>query len=486
MNDLTTSDIVQEVLNGPAMLFHDQYNSAYISPSGNGREVMRVNSGDFKNWLSGKIFKEHSKVMSTVTLNNVVQTLTGAALHEKRQKDLDVRISFNGKSLWYDLGHDVVEIKEDGWAVLEKPPVKFRRFNHQKSQDYPVAGGSITDLAHFVNISNNDELLLFLVFTVLAFLPGFPHPLLILHGPQGAGKSTPMRVLKELIDPSGIQGVATPKEVGAFAQFAFHHAFIVFDNLSAMPTWFSDALARASTGDGFSKRALYTDDDDIVYRIQRTIAINGINQVITKADLLDRSILIGLKRIEPDQRISEHEFWKMFNEEKAGILGAIFTVLGDAISKIDLVELNELPRMADFAKWGYAVAEAIGYKGEDFISAYKRNIEKQNEEAIEASPVAQALIKFMKDYDEWESTAAALLQQLNRVATFDDLKSSMLWPKDPQWLSKRLNEIEPNLQTVGIFFERYVQDQQRVIKIVNKTVNDKNGNNTVSTSVTTK
>lgn len=474
MSDLKTSEVVQEVLDGPTMLFHDQYGTPYISPSGNGREVMKVNSGDFKNWLSGKIFRDHGKVMSTNTLNNVVQTLMGAARHEDREKHLDVRMSYDGKSLWYDLGDEVVEVNKDGWLVANIPPVKFRRFSHQRKQSIPVESDALLDLVNFVNIENDDEILLFLVFTVLAFLPGFPHPLMILHGPQGAGKSTPMRILKELVDPSGIQGVAAPKDIGAFAQFAYHHAFVVFDNLSAMPVWFSDALARASTGDGFSKRALYSDDDDIIYKIQRTIAINGINQVITKADLLDRSILIGLKRIEPEKRIAEDLFWKTFDERKPEILGSVFAALSRAIGLIDSVNLEKLPRMADFAKWGYAVAEAIGFNGEDFVAAYKRNIDKQNEEAIDASPVAQALIEFMRNKTEWADTAASLLQQLNRISTFNDLKSSVLWPKDPQWLSKRLNEIEPNLQALGIYFDRYVQDQQRIIHITNNTVNDNN------------
>jgi hypothetical protein len=383
------------------------------------------------------------------------------------------------------LGKYVVEISKGSWEAMDRPPVKFRRFSHQKEQDLPEESSSVTDLAHFVNLGNNDDIILFLVFTVLAFVPEFPHPILTFHGPQGAGKSTPMRILKELIDPSSIQGVAAPKDVGSFAQLAHHHAFLVFDNLSAMPTWFSDALARASTGDGFSKRALYTDDDDIVFKIQRPIAINGINQVITKADLLDRSILIGLKRIEPAQRIPEQEFWTEFNKQKPQILGAIFDVLSQALIQIEKVELKNLPRMADFAKWGYVVAEIMGFEGEEFLAAYSRSIDKQNEEAIESSPVAQALIEFMSNKEEWADTAANLLQQLNRISMFNDLKSSILWPKDPQWLSKRLNEIEPNLQTRGIFFAKYLKDQQRIIHIENKTVNDKN-DMTVSTPVTTK
>ena len=461
-------DIVNEIVNSKAMLFHDQYKTAFIAPEGNGAEVMRINSADFKSWLSGKIWKDYNDAATPATITNVIQTLTGVAVYENRQKELSVRTSFDGEKLWYDCGEAVLEIDKNGWFINEKPPVKFRRYSHQKDQILPEDGGNIHDLVNFVNLNNNDDILLFLVFTVSAFLPGFPHPILVLHGPQGAGKSTPMRIIKELVDPSAIQGVAAPKELSQFAQTANHHSVLMFDNLSAMPTWLSDALARASTGDGFSKRVLYTDDDDMVFKIQKVIMLNGINQVITKADLLDRSILLAVKRIETSQRIPEDEFWRNFNEQRPLILGSIFNVISKAMEIYPTVQLENLPRMADFAKWGYAIAEAMGHKGIDFIEAYSKNIDKQNEEAIEASPVAQAIIEYMSDKNEWADTSANLLQQLNRISTFNDLKNSMLWPKDPQWLSKRLNEIEPNLLSRGISFRKYIHDSQRIIHLTNE------------------
>jgi hypothetical protein len=455
--------IVEDILNGPAMLFHDQYNHAFIAPVGNGSQVMKINSSEFKSWLTGKLWGDYSNVISSGTISNVLQTLTGVANFESREIDLSVRTSYIDGHLWYDCGKSAIEISTKGWYMKEKPPVLFRRFAHQKKQTIPEYGGNIKDLLPFVNLQNESDKLLFLVFTISAFIPGFPHPILILHGPQGAGKSTPMRLIKELVDPSTIQGVAAPKDPGQFGQFAHHHSVLMFDNLSGMPVWLSDALARASTGDGFSKRTLFTDDDDFVFKIQKVIMLNGINQVVTKADLLDRSILLSVKRIDAAQRIPEDQFWKNFNDKRASLLGAIFDSIAKAMSIYPTVTLTELPRMADFAKWGYAIAEAIGYKGNVFIDAYTENIGRQNEEAIEASPVAQAIIEFMSDKTEWSDTAATLLQSLNRIAKFNDLKSSVLWPKDPQWLSKRLNEIEPNLQTRGIFFTRYVHESQRVI-----------------------
>jgi len=48
-------------------------------------------------------------------------------------------------------------------------------------------------------------------------------------------------------------------------------------------------------------------------------------------------------------------------------------------------------RMADFAAWGYAISEAMGYKGEKFLEIYNRNLNSQNEEVLTNSLVALAV-----------------------------------------------------------------------------------------------
>jgi hypothetical protein len=49
--------------------------------------------------------------------------------------------------------------------------------------------------------------------------------------------------------------------------------------------------------------------------------------------------------------------------------------------------------MADFALWGEAISQAMGYKPLVFLNAYYENIGRQNIEAIEANPLGQAIAK---------------------------------------------------------------------------------------------
>jgi hypothetical protein len=67
-----------------------------------------------------------------------------------------------------------------------------------------------------------------------------------------------------------------------------------------------------------------------------------------------------------------------FLELRPKLLGYIFDTLAKAMKIKPTIKLDNLPRMADFALWGEAIARAMGYKDLEFISVYFDNIGKQN------------------------------------------------------------------------------------------------------------
>lgn len=465
--------IVEALNGGNAKLFHDQYQDTYLSPDGSGRSVLALRSRSFTDWLGRYCYVEFGQVLSSDVSTKVTNTLSGLALFGGSMIELQIRATKLDSSLWYDLGDSAVLVTPNHWEVLDRPKIIFKRLPHQNNQITPAESENIGRVLEYVNLKDEDDQLLFLVYLVAAFIPGFPHPLLIVHGAQGAGKTTPMRILKTLIDPSKLQGLPPPSKPDDFVHVAAKHYFLFYDNLSAMPAWLSDTLARACTGDSFSKRALYTDDDDVIYSFQRTIAINGINQVVTRSDLLDRSVLLNLERIPEDKRIEESVFWESFNKDKPEILGAIFAVLSRAIESYPDVQVDKLPRMADFYRWGCAISIALGRPKEDFMRAYQANISNQHDEAIESSPVAQAIIELMHGKQSWQGTPTELLDELNSLSETPLHAKNAGLPQHPNWLSRNLTTLQPNLFARGLLVER--KDSARPRKIVIK--------NTVATDV---
>ena len=126
---------------------------------------------------------------------------------------------------------------------------------------------------------------------------------------------------------------------------------LAYDNLSDIPSHMSDALCRQATGSGFATRTLYSDDEETIIDTKRPIMLNGIENVVRRHDLADRSIIINLAVIPDEKRIPEADFWGDFEDDAPKILGAILDGVSCALRNHKTVKLPEPPRLADFAVW---------------------------------------------------------------------------------------------------------------------------------------
>ena len=117
----------------------------------------------------------------------------------------------------------------------------------------------------------------------------------------------------------------------------------------------------------------------------------------------------------------------------------------------DLIYPSDLPRMADFAHWGMAVAAAIGEHPSAFAAAYDANIGRQNAEVISAHVLATVLVPFIEQHGTWSGRATELLLELDRAAPAQhvDVKDRQ-WPKQANQLTRRLNELSATLENMGI------------------------------------
>lgn len=81
-----------------------------------------------------------------------------------------------------------------GWVIVDSPPIVFRRYNHQAAQMDPLPGGELRDLFRFTNLANDSQGQLLLVVLASYLIPNIPHPVLVVHGPQGSAKRTLLRI----------------------------------------------------------------------------------------------------------------------------------------------------------------------------------------------------------------------------------------------------------------------------------------------------
>ncbi len=459
-NKKSQADNIVELLESDLLLdfFIDQKEDLYASLTNEHKffvEVRRCNTTEFKAKICKWYWDRHGKTPQSGAVRDALSVIHGKAIHDGDKYSLENRLCWDGDSIAYDLTNTewgMVRINSRGWNTTINTIPLFRREVHNKQQVTPEEGGDIYRFLEFVNIANKKDELLLLVYLVSCFIPGFPHPIAYFYGPQGSAKSTMSRLLRALIDPSHIDVSQIPDGERELDQLFEHHWFLGFDNVSFLNEKLSDTLCKAVTGVSSSKRKLYTDDEYVLYSYQRCIAINGINLLALKPDLLERSILFELERVEKTKRQYEQDFWKRFEVEKPKLLGAIFSILSNAMRIKETAVLDERPRMADFALWGYSIAEAINRQGEAFICAYNENINKQTMEVLYEHPTASAVLAFMEDKDTWTGTASTLLSELRFEANEDSRHQKL--PETANALSRSLAQIRMTLEEGGIKFSR--------------------------------
>jgi hypothetical protein len=243
--------------------------------------------------LTDKAFKEASHLLSAEAARNPREVALRIGGHEGR---------------WYiDLGglsEEVLEVSEQGWAVVGVSPIPFMRTALTQPMAKPIRNGNIADIFKFFNIPDHLRDL-FIGVLVASIFESIPHPVIQFDGEQGSGKSFAGQLFTDLLDPSTLPRRKPPKDIETWTTTAQGSYVIGIDNVASISSFFSDALCRAVTGEGNVERELYTNGGLYISRFRRIILINGIRITGIQDDLADRLIRFKLPVIPDSERRTE-------------------------------------------------------------------------------------------------------------------------------------------------------------------------------------
>jgi hypothetical protein len=462
----TQAEILIE-LSREMVLFRSSDGEDYASfQNGGHKETLPLKSKDFKDYLAARFYELKGKAPHSNALQSALAVLRGRASMIPWQQPVYSRLAQMGSKVYLNLADDrwrVVEATSSGWEVVSDHPIFFLRPKGMAALPIPERGWCVSELRRFINFADDEDFILLVSWLVAALRPVGPYPILVLQGEQGSAKSTTAKMLRSLVDPSIAPLRRLPRNERDLMIAAKNSWVLAFDNISKIPEWLADAFSSLATGGGLSTRQLYSDTDETHLDATRPIMLNGIEDLATRGDLLDRAIVINLPKISSGERKREESLWQDFEVARPRILGALLLAVAHGLYNVDRIHRRKYPRMADFAHWSAATASGQPWEDWQFINAYEANILGANAICLEADVVAGVVQALMEDTPSWEGSAAELLEKLNEIAS-EEATSDKDWPTAANWLTNRLRRIAPALRRSGIDVE--FDDKARPKRII--------------------
>lgn len=349
-------------------------------------------------------------------------------------------------------------IGPDGWRKEKRSPVLFRRTRLSAPMPDPYTSGGFEKFRKLINVDEDDWQVI-VGFMVATLFEDIPHPILGLFGLQGTAKSNATRMIINLVSPSAAPTRSSPRDLKTWVTGANAAWMTGLDNMSNIPDWLSDALCRASTGEGMVDRALYTDSDVSVISFRRVVVINGIDTGEMAGDLAERLIRVELNPIR--KRRDERALWADFDEARPYALGALLDLTVQVLKVLSDIEVEDAPRMADFAR----ILAAIDQVNEwDTLGHYTAMARETQSDSL--SPFGTAFkdfaLKWCETNEEWRGTSTELFDKLVPRDQQSKPKPPKEWPK-PKTMKGQIKRDMPALATFGIDvdFNQKTADKKR-------------------------
>jgi hypothetical protein len=384
-------------------------------------------------------------ILSSNSVSSAVDQLAATAA-DGQAKPIHLRVARLEDRVVVDLGTgstQVVGITPEGWQVEQSSPALFRRSNTTKLMPTPERSGSLDDLRSVLNVDDKQWLLV--LGWLVAALLGVPLPILAITGEQGSAKTSTVRFLRRLIDESPALTRSPPRDVEQWSITAAASYVVALDNVSHLQPWLQDALCRAATGEGFEKRALYTNDDVHVLSFRRAVILNGIGLGVVQGDLGDRLLPVELYPISDFQRRDEEDLEDRFNRIRPGAVGALYDLVAKVLKALPSVRLDAKPRMADFARVLKAVEQVTGTSSLDLYLGAREGVVDM---VLTGDQVASALLAWFEKQPEQvvEITAGELRMELTEFMGRSGVRPEKDWPTSPRAMGDRLRRAAPAMR----------------------------------------
>ena len=482
--------------------FHDGQKEAWVrvrlapdgsfgddAPGPRAAVVLPVGSEECDDLLRHAAYRQTDGAVSDVALAEAKAVLRADALFGGPEEPVFVRVGSvvgddGRRSVVLDLADGTgraVVATADGWAVTDAPGVNLYRPATLKAlpEPAPAAEGDVGAVRGAMNVRDEDWTALSLwMFSTLLWSGTLP--VLYVHGPHGAAKSSTARNAGRVIDPQEADLLDEPKEPDDLIAFLRVCRVAILDNLEKLPDKLSNLLCRVATGAATARRKLYTNFGLSFSKFNNSLALTGIDSVVTKPDLLDRTLVVQAVEITKTTRRLEAEVEAEF---LAGWPRALAGLMNGAAAALKAEAENrprpqELPRLADFAVHADAAEAALGLPPGAALRSLWSAAEETEEAVLDSFPAVREAISIFAiklsqidarnaeleageepESRTWREEPEKLWKTVSaRVKAADRGRS---WPNSPEVLTGQFKKVMPLLRRRGVAVQTGVKKEKK-------------------------
>ena len=291
---------------------------------------VQAESSAFRGLLFDR-YKQQTGLLPSSELTRAAQTYATRLGKDAPVHVVPPRFARKGNTCYVNMGKEYYEIDKDGSRPSKATGLLF------VEGCTPLPTPKDGDLSSFdcINLCEDDliRVLAFMVSIMHAPERGTPH--LLISGGANTAKTSVARAIARTIDPHTAPIVGAPKSEESVIVTARARQVIVYDNLTRIPQWLSDALCTLATGGGISERKKYTDADLFATSVRRSVILTGIQPTMHAQDLVSRIVEVSPPAMQ--RVITDEQYEAALDAGHASRLAIIF----DMLSRV-LLEATEL------------------------------------------------------------------------------------------------------------------------------------------------
>jgi hypothetical protein len=194
--------------------------------------------------------------------------------------------------------------------------------------------------------------------------------------------------------------------------------------------------------------------------------MNGIPDLMSRGDLVDRCIRIALEPLPDDRRRTETDLAVGVDKVLGEAFGGLLAALSGGLARWHRTRDPQGYRMADFVKFVCAAESDLSWQPGLFLEAYELARHDLTMITLEGDTFGLRMRNLLAPGEAWEGTFMALLDVLSTGLTPDQRADG--WPRTAKGASTALRRSAPLLRQLGFTFSytrRNGGNRDRLVRI---------------------